>query len=235
VREAVLRCTTCCAIRRSRLDRLRRILLVYLNRDASRSCGVLHFALKPGSAALGVLETVDEDCGLFTPPTRSIVLSSSGRRRGLMVAGAVSARARLLEQRAPAHMALAARSGGARHRPRMECLASVSGRTAREADRRLAPLSVSSMPDTRCCLSESAGRFCTSAAADDQPVARGASMLRIELRAALYRGAIPRRRSSTVPFELEAARRPSTSRIARRGVRRVPVVFDREHRRRPMR
>ena len=69
----------------SRLDLVScRNLLIYLNRDASRSVfEILHFALRPdGLLFLGVSETVDDDRALFTPLDKKHRIYAQRRRYG---------------------------------------------------------------------------------------------------------------------------------------------------------
>jgi two-component system, chemotaxis family, CheB/CheR fusion protein len=194
----------------SRLDLVScRNLLIYLNREAQqRLFSAMHFALRhQGLLFLGVSETVDEESGLFTPLDKKnrIYMQRPSLRPGWPVPVGASALARVLEtavQELPEHRAASdwqpapSVSWGALHGRLIE---------------RLAPPSVLINAEHEMLhLSDNAGRFLQFAggAPTNNLLQAVHPMLRIELRAALYRSSQTRAAAVAhrVPVEIEGRR-----------------------------
>jgi two-component system, chemotaxis family, CheB/CheR fusion protein len=200
----------------SRLDFIScRNLLIYLNRDAQQKLfDVLHFALRhEGLLFLGVSEAVDEDSGLFAPLDKKhrIYMQRPSLRAGWPVPVGASALARVLEapsqHGAPGQVAVPAPVVSRDWQPSEVSWGELHGRLIE----RLAPPSVLVNAEHEMLhLSENAGRFLQFAGGEPTSNLLRAvhPMLRIELRAALYRAAQARAAAVAhqVPVELEGRR-----------------------------
>ena len=206
----------------SRLDLIScRNLLIYLNREAQQKIfNILHFALRhEGLLLLGVSEAVDDEFGLFTPldkKHRFYVQRPTSRPGGPVPAGA-SALARMLDQQ-QAQRESQAQTGVVEtvnakatesDWPRQRAVS--WGEMHGKLIERLAPPSVLVNTEHEMLhLSENAGRFLQFAGGEPTTNLLRAvhPMLRIELRAALYRAAQSRSPAIVyqVPVELEGRR-----------------------------
>jgi two-component system CheB/CheR fusion protein len=242
----VARCTEGLAF--SRLDLVAcRNLLIYLNEDAQRRLiDVLHFCLRPGGLLLlGTSEAVDEERSLFDilDKTHRIYAQRPGLRPGLPVPMGASALARVLQAReqAGAQGAIAPKYG-----PELRAVSpwqpprtiSWGELHLKLLERHAAASIVVNGDQEMLHLSGHAGRYLQhSGGSPTNDLLRSVHpMLRIELRAALYRAAQSQSQSvavvHAVPFEIDGERRRVDIRVVPAGdlVRDVYLVtFEFEH------
>ena len=193
----------------SRLDFIScRNLLIYLNEDAQQKLfDIFHFALRPeGLLFLGLSETIDEDKALFhtVDKTNRIYRQRPGLRPGRPVPVGASALARVLQARAQGEAAGHAGFHGAAGQralglngdevdaARQETRAvSWSEIHQKVIEQRAAPSVLVNAEHEMLHLSESAGRYLQfSGGTPTNNVLRAVHpMLRLDLRAALYRAA----------------------------------------------
>jgi two-component system CheB/CheR fusion protein len=213
----------------SRLDLVScRNLLIYLNEDAQRRLiEVLHFALRPGGLLfLGVSETVDDEHALFETLDKKnhIYVQRPGAKPGLPVPLGASALVRALQLHE--HHAGTAHVSASLHGD--DAAGDEAGEHARRAvswnevhakllEQHAAPSILVNGEHEMLHLSQHAGHFLQfSAGSPTNDLLRAVHpMLRLELRAALYRTVQSQAQTlvHAVPFEVDDERRAVDLRV----------------------
>ncbi len=196
-----------------------RNLLIYLNRDAqARALEIFHFALQPeGKLFLGSSESVDEGNPLFAALDKKwrLYVRRAGRRVGVTLSPGPSTVKRAMLNRPPSHLFPAPSAPAAR-----ELLAPSSwGELHDEFIRRLAPPSVIVNDDHDVLhVSDGAGRYLKVSGGEPTTklLRMVHPMLRLELRAALYRAGQSGCTVEThgVPLGIDGERRAVTLRVS---------------------